>query len=303
MFKNCYTIFISPPKAGKTKQLSISKGTFYLLVFLLFLFIVGDGIAILKYCESTNLKKENTHLKTEKEKLEEVAQIVGELKKAETFIRDFLGLKKSGSGMGGLGLRGVDPNFIDTSSTISLNADTAFPCKAGEHKVSLTENALLLKRDLQELIDELNDRKSEWDTRPTIMPVKADEYWISSGFGWRKSPFTGLREFHRGLDISARRGTPIIAPADGIVITAGKDLHLGRFVKIKHNDKFTTLYGHMLEHKVEKGQEVKRGDLIGLMGNTGMSTGYHLHYEVRKDSVSINPRNHILNSNTMMAMR
>jgi len=200
-------------------------------------------------------------------------------------------------------LGGVDPNFIDTSSTISLNTDTMFPYKDGEQEVSLIENALLLKRDLQELIDKLNDRKSEWDTRPTIMPVQADAYWISSGFGWRKSPFTGLREFHRGLDISARRGTPIIAPADGIIITAGKDLHLGRFIKIKHNDKFTTLYGHMLEHKVEKGQEVKRGDLIGLMGNTGMSTGYHLHYEVRKDSVSINPRNHILNLSTMIAMR
>ena len=303
MFKNCYTIFISPPKAGKTKQFSISKGTFCLLIFLLFLFVIGDCIAILKYCESANLRKENTHLKTEKEKLEKVAQIVGELKKAESFIRNFLGLEKSGSSMGGLGLGGVDPNFIDTSSTISLNTDTMFPYKDGEQEVSLIENALLLKRDLQELIDELNDRKSEWDTRPTIMPVKADEYWISSGFGWRKSPFTGLREFHRGLDISTRRGTPIIAPADGIIITAGKDLHLGRFIKIKHNDKFTTLYGHMLEHKVEKGQEVKRGDLIGLMGNTGMSTGYHLHYEVRKDSVSINPRNHILNLSTMIAMR
>lgn len=303
MFKNCYTIFISPPKAGKTKQFSISKGTFCLLIFLLFLFVIGDCIAILKYCESTNLRKENTHLKTEKEKLEKVAQIVGELKKAESFIRNFLGLEKSGSSMGGLGLGGVDPNFIDTSSTISLNTDTMFPYKDGEQEVSLIENALLLKRDLQELRDELNDRKSEWDTRPTIMPVQADAYWISSGFGWRKSPFTGLREFHRGLDISARRGTPIIAPADGIIITAGKDLHLGRFIKIKHNDKFTTLYGHMLEHKVEKGQEVKRGDLIGLMGNTGMSTGYHLHYEVRKDSVSINPRNHILNLSTMIAMR
>lgn len=303
MFKNCYTIFISPPKAGKTKQFSISKKTFCLLIVLLFLFIIGDCIAILKYYESTNLKKENSHLKTEKERLEKVAQIVDELKKAESFIRNFLGLEKSGSSMGGLGLEGIDPNFIDASSTISLDADTTFPNKDGEHDGSLTENALLLKRDMQELIDELNDRKSEWATRPTVMPVKADEYWFSSGFGWRKSPFTGLREFHRGLDISARRGTPIIAPADGIVITAGKDLHLGRFIKIKHNDTFTTLYGHLLEHKVKEGQKVERGDLIGLMGNTGMSTGYHLHYEVRKDSVSVNPRNHILNSSTMMAMR
>jgi len=134
------------------------------------------------------------------------------------------------------------------------------------------------------------------------MPVKTDAYWISSGFGWRKSPFTGLREFHQGLDISSKRGTPIIAPADGKVISTGKALHIGKFIKIKHNDKFTTLYGHLLQFKVEKGQKVKRGDIIGLMGNTGMSTGYHLHYEVRKDNVSINPRNHILNFNTSSSM-
>ena len=303
MLKNYYTVFISPPNAGKTRQLSIRKRTLYFLIFLLFLFVIGDYIAILKYRESANLKKENTHLKTEKERLEKVAQIVDELKKAETFIRDFLGLQKSGSSMGGLGLGEIDPNFIDTSYTNPLDTDTTASYKNTDHEVPLIKEALFLKGDLQELIDELIDRKSEWDTRPTIMPVKADEYWISSGFGWRKSPFTGLREFHRGLDISARRGTPILAPADGTVISAGKDLHLGRFVKIKHNSKFTTLYGHMLQVDVKKEQDVKRGDIIGLMGNTGMSTGYHLHYEVRKDNVSINPRNHILNSSTMMAMR
>ena len=97
----------------------------------------------------------------------------------------------------------------------------------------------------------------------------------------------------------------IIAPADGTVITAGKDRYLGKFIKIKHDDKFTTLYGHLLQREVKKGQKVKRGDPIGLMGNTGLSTGYHLHYEVRKDKVHVNPRNYILNfntSNTMIAM-
>ncbi|MCK5256315.1 MAG: M23 family metallopeptidase, partial [Deltaproteobacteria bacterium] len=213
MIKNCYNIFITPPKTGKTKQFPIHKGTFYILIFLLFIFIIGDCIAILKYCESVKLKKENIHLKAEQEKLEKVAKVVDELKKAESFIRHFLGLEKSGSPAGGLGMGGVDPNFIDSSCTITLATDNKVSCEDSDYKVLPIEEALLLKRNLQELIDELIDRKGEWDTKPAIMPVKTDDYWISSGFGWRKSPFTGLREFHRGLDISARRGTPIIAPA------------------------------------------------------------------------------------------
>ena len=303
MIKNKYTIFISPPNAGKTRHFTFRKRTLYIIIFLFLLFIIGDYIAILKCRESVTLKNENTKLKAEKEELGKVAQVVDEIEKNESFIRDFLGLEKSGSNMGGLGLGGVDPNFIDTSYTIPLDIDSTVSHKNSEHKGSLVEKALLLKKDLQELIDELIDRKSECDTRPTIMPVKTDEYWISSGFGWRKGPFTGLREFHRGLDISARRGTPIIAAADGIVISAGKRYHIGKFIEIKHNDKYTTLYGHLLQHKVKKGQKVKRNDIIGLMGSTGMSTGYHLHYEVRKDSVSINPCNYILNSSAIMAMR
>ena len=302
MINNKYTIFISPPKSGKTKHFSFRKRTIYIIIFLLLLFIIGDYIAILKYRESATLKNENTKLKAEKEELGKVAQIVDEIEKNESFIRDFLGLEKSGSNMGGLGLGGVDPDFIGTSYTIPPDIDVTVSHKNSEYKGSLIEKALCLKKDLQELIDELIDRKSEWDTRPTIMPVKTHEYWISSGFGWRKSPFTGLREFHQGLDISSKRGTPIITPADGKVISIGKALHIGNFIKIKHNDKYTTLYGHLLQIKVKKEQKVKRGDLIGLMGNTGMSTGYHLHYEVRKDNVSINPHNHILNLNTSSSM-
>jgi len=159
---------------------------------------------------------------------------------------------------------------------------------------------------MEGIVDELIDRKSEWDTKPTLLPVEADEYWISSGFGWRKSPFTGRREFHSGLDISSRRGTPIIAPADGTVISVGKDRYLGKFIKIAHSDTLVTLYGHLLEHKVKKGEAVKRGAVIGLMGNTGLSTGHHLHYGVQVDKKSVNPNHYILNtaaSQTILAKR
>jgi murein DD-endopeptidase MepM/ murein hydrolase activator NlpD len=309
MLKNYYTVFVTPPKTGRTKQFHFRKKTFYVLILLLTLFIIGDYIAIVTYRENANLKKEIAQIKGEKEELEKVTKVVDKMKKDESFIRDFLGLEKSGSSMGGPGTGGTggaDPELIDSSYTISPDVDTPVSHNEREANGSLLTTAFLLKKNWKEIRNELLDRKSEWDTKPTIMPLQADEYWISSGFGWRKGPFTGLREFHRGLDISAKRGTPILAPADGVVISAGKDRHIGRFIKIRHTEKITTLFGHMLALKVKKGDEVTRGTVIGLMGNSGRSTGYHVHYEVRKDDVSDNPHNHILNShisNTLVAMR
>jgi len=303
--KNHYTILISPPKAGRTKHFSLSKRFFYFSLIFLLILIIGNYIAVFKYQESTQLSKENTKLKAEKEEMEKVIQIIDQIKKEETFIRNFLGLEKSGTNMGGEGLEKVDPPYIDTSSTPPLATDISLT-SSDESEVSPIARARGLKKDLQELIDELIDRKSEWNTKPTILPVASTEYFITSGFGWRNSPFTGLREFHRGLDISAKRGTPVIAPADGTVKECEKDLHLGKFIRINHDNKLATLYGHLLQQNVKVGQNVKRGDLIGLVGNSGMSTGYHLHYEVCKDSVSINPYQHILNlntSSTMMAMQ
>ncbi|MDY6844750.1 MAG: M23 family metallopeptidase, partial [Thermodesulfobacteriota bacterium] len=163
-----------------------------------------------------------------------------------------------------------------------------------------------LEDDLQELLDVLDEQKEKWNTLPSVLPVKTDNYWFSSGFGWRKSPFTGLRHFHSGLDISAKRGTPIIATADGIVSSVKHEGPLGKTVRIRHNAQYSTVYGHMLKYAVKRGKSVKRGQIIGYVGNTGRSTGYHVHYEVKKNRKSINPFNYILNtkkSGTLIASK
>ena len=306
MLKNYYTIFISSPQAGKSRQISCHKSMFYIALFFLLLFLVGDGIAIYKYFESAYLQKENSTLKTENEKLEGLSSIVDEIEKKESFIRDFLGLEKSSSSMGGLGQGGTDSYFTDRSLSFPRDLTTLVTPQSFQHNQSPKAKALCLKKNLEGIVDELIDRKSEWDTKPTLLPVETDEYWISSGYGWRKSPFTGRREFHSGLDIASRRGTPVIAPADGKVISIGKDRYLGKFLKISHRDNLITLYGHLLEHKVKKGEKVKRGTVIALMGNTGLSTGHHLHYGVQVDKKSVNPNHYILNtpaSQTVLAKR
>ncbi len=148
------------------------------------------------------------------------------------------------------------------------------------------------ERSIQrELAKFLQERRSVLASTPSIWPVHG---WVTSGFGYRISPFTGKRQFHAGLDISTRPGTPIVAPADGVVTFAGREGGYGKMVVINHGHGLVTRYGHLKSFKVKQGQKVKRGQVIGAVGNTGRSSGPHLHYEVLMSGVPTNPRYYIL---------
>ena len=110
-----------------------------------------------------------------------------------------------------------------------------------------------------------------------------------SSFGSRTDPFSGEGAIHTGVDLSAPEGTPVHAAADGIVVSAEWSGGYGRLVRIDHGDGLQTYYGHLSQFEVVAGQEIRRGDLIGLSGGTGRSTGPHLHYEVRMDGTPVNP--------------
>ena len=125
---------------------------------------------------------------------------------------------------------------------------------------------------------------------PSIRPVALNEKTrLVSGFGRRFHPILKKYRPHQGLDFSADPGTPIYASGDGSIKTAGRLGTLGNAVVIDHGYGYRTRYGHMLEVAVKKGQTVKRGDLIGYVGNTGLSRGPHLHYEVWKDDIAVDP--------------
>ena len=124
-------------------------------------------------------------------------------------------------------------------------------------------------------------------------------YWYSSGFGWRSHPITKTRQFHRGLDISAQRGTPVLAAAHGVVSRVTRDRYLGRMIRIKHEARqMETVYGHLNKYAngIRVGKAVKRGEVIAYVGNSGVSTGPHLHYGVyhAKKRSWKNPKNYIL---------
>ncbi|SHJ93929.1 M23 family metallopeptidase [Pseudozobellia thermophila] len=128
---------------------------------------------------------------------------------------------------------------------------------------------------------------------PAIQPVKNEDLKrMASGYGWRSDPFTKARKMHRGMDFSAPKGTPVYATGNGKVIRADNGSSgYGKHIRIDHGYGYKTLYGHLSKYNVKKGQSVKRGDLIGFVGNTGRSEAPHLHYEVWKDGERINPIN------------
>jgi murein DD-endopeptidase MepM/ murein hydrolase activator NlpD len=116
---------------------------------------------------------------------------------------------------------------------------------------------------------------------------------VTSGYGYRISPFTGRRSFHAGLDIASKFGTPIVAPARGRVVFVGRKGPLGKSLVIDHGFGLRTSYGHVADFDVERGQKIERGQRIASVGSTGRSTGPHLHYTVEVKGKSVNPHNYI----------
>lgn len=142
------------------------------------------------------------------------------------------------------------------------------------------------QKNLRFLWGYFEGKNSVIEGTPELKPVPGA---ILSGFGYRIGPFTGREEFHQGVDIPAPRGTKIKAPADGVVIFVGRRGGYGKLLVIDHGNNYKTVYGHLHAFDVEVGDRVRKGDYIGEVGNTGRSTGAHLHYEVKLNDVAVNP--------------
>ena len=174
---------------------------------------------------------------------------------------------------------------LDRSATESLQQHVKQEITWLENQLTVQEGAV------QTLLAEAQKRKARWNSTPSIWPVKG---WVTSGFGPRISPFTGRPALHDGLDIGASPDTSVHAPADGRVTAVGFHSKLGNIVRLDHGYGIQTFYGHLHKYLVKNGQRVKRGDVIALVGSSGLSTGPHLHYTVKVKGRPINPRQYIL---------
>lgn len=155
----------------------------------------------------------------------------------------------------------------------------------------LSEFALSLEARSNEVYELGQDKLSYWASTPSIWPVKG---WVTSDFGLRISPLSGASKFHEGLDIAAPYGSPIYAPSDGITSFTGYRGGYGYALVLDHGYGVSTLYGHTSTILVKEGQKINRGELIAMVGNSGASTGPHLHYEVHVDGIPTDPMKFLL---------
>lgn len=216
---------------------------------------------------------------------------ITKLGQLENQVRLIADIDKSGRSSGLLGIGGVSK--IDLDQEIPLDAHHNALIREMHHQVKQIKSvADKEKLDFNDLIDKLTKKKNLLASSPSIKPVSGI---ITSPFGYRKSPFTGRRTFHSGLDISNRMGTKIVSTAAGKVVFAGRKTGYGKVVIIDHGYGKATKYAHLRKILVHKNQQVKRGEAIATLGNTGRTTGPHLHYEVLVNGTPVNPSKYIFN--------
>ena len=300
MDKDYFNILIFGQKTSKTRNLRVHKKTFkvglYLLAFcvLLTIFFFCDYIQVRKKSfELAQLRYETEEQRTKihffSSKIEDLEKQLARLKDFDKKIRIIANLEKGQETTSFVGMGGPSPS--DVREKLRAERDEAGLVQQMRTDVErLKSEAMSREESLSELEKLLQSKREMLTHTPSIWPVHG---WVTSGFGFRTDPFTGLAQMHEGLDISNREGTPVIASADGIVSATGKDFTYGNVVVISHGFGIISRYNHLSKILVGAGRKVKRGDIIAEVGTTGRSTGPHLHYEIRVNGIPINPRRYI----------
>ncbi len=277
-----YTVIIVPDASSALRKFKFSaRFLSYALITLAAFVLVSLGTVIHYARHVRAVESENAQLKanlaqsqvlTEKltRKITALSQLSTRLKAMAGFPLSAMKRHPNKLGMGGVTVGGnenpPDPQTLEW----------------------LEKRAEKIEKNLTQLHSYYQDQNAI----PSIVPTQG---LISSTFGARRNPFTGLPDFHEGMDISGDIGTPVLATADGTVSFAGEKGNSGRAVEIEHSFDFSSFYGHLYKTTVKPGEKVKRGQIIGLMGNSGNSTGPHLHYEVHVHGQPVNPKPYILN--------
>ncbi len=208
-----------------------------------------------------------------------------ELSLFERNIRDISGVEHFSGRLSLFGIGGEFPEGIDPEEIVWQQPDNLVQVIDGRIS-KLNDAAARRSQSLQALYEILKTQQEVLAVTPSIEPV--EEGWISSCFGYRESPFTGHREYHTGVDIAIRHGSPVRATANGVIQFSGTRGNLGKLVEIDHGYGIVSRYGHLSTLLVTEKQEISKGDIIAETGNTGRSTGPHLHYEVRFNGIPMN---------------
>lgn len=283
-------LWISEDNTGRVKHLYFNPVLFKVLIFLLMI-----CVGALPFLESGLLSLADRVVDLEKTKLDLQAEVraLGFLKKTlaqmeekDKVLRAHFGMEALDS-LSIMAFGGGDLNHPLVRG--ALAATESRGKGLGQRLKRVGDNARVLGRlRMEQDLARLHT--------PSILPVSGESVRITSAFGWRQNPFTERREFHSGIDIMGSSGTRIMAPASGVVARNGYDDWLGNYLVIQHTSTIKTIYGHLEKATVSEGARVERGQRIGLMGNTGMSTSRHLHYTVISGVRAVDPMQYVLDA-------
>ena len=281
MKRKSYTILLLSPDSDRFRRIRVSSPLLWtagavvvglLLVALAvppILSLLGDHVAARERLES-----ENRSLRGRESEFEhDLGLIASQLNSFEAQTQ------RLGEELGVEGLPSSQP-------AVGGDSDVDDVSGIDQELGALRTRAVDLDQSLAELDRVFQERIRLLQSTPSIVPV---EGWFSHGFGWRNDPWTGSREFHKGIDIVADLGVDVTASAEGVVTHAGRNGGYGKTVDISHGFGYVTRYAHLSEILVRPGQRLRRGQILGRVGSTGRSTGPHLHYEVFRDSRRVNP--------------
>ena len=300
MPNNFYTFLIIPKKKSSAKKITLSsrllKGVafFTIIITLASLYIYYDYLKMKRDVIELNslrsqTKEQRVQIEGLVEKVNNFAMKMEELDQLDKNVRILANIEDNRYKGQMLGRGGS----INEETRIRSGGETEHKmivAKIHQNVDQMTKDVSEQKNSFNDLLRYLKVQKSIIAATPSIWPVQG---WVTSEFGYRSSPFSGVGEFHKGIDIAARIGLQIVTPADGVVTDASYDREMGNFVKIDHGHGMTTWYGHLMNSNVTKGSTVERGDVIGYVGNTGRSTGSHLHFTVLLNGVFVDPRKYL----------
>lgn len=308
-----FTLMIVPEAHAQVRRVQIPKKAIYLGVLVVVALLGGLGSLLVHYAyivgqvfDARIMRDENGRLKDRiavlQAKVDDVDQRLMQLKVFDEKLRAMTDLHDEERGLAMGPLKSNPQGGADLPSDID---PFAVPLAGDDPAVDQLRDALLDSRlvglaheanrelqSLSDLVDYFSVREVMLKSTPSIAPTRG---LLTSGFGSREDPFTSDHSMHSGLDIAAREGSEVVAPASGMVIFAGERAAYGNCIVIDHQrGDITTLYGHLSAMLVKPGDKVQRGQHIGKVGTTGRSTGPHLHYEVRINGVPVNPRRFIV---------
>ena len=293
MATGSYTVLVLSDAAAAPRKLHISKRVAAALASVFSLVCIGFSFFVYEYVNLNVRMLELKHLRREagaqSAMAEKIRQLEGEISKVRELdqrVRVAIGLDKAEVSSAVLAQGGADSETRNAlRDAMAQRAGRLMDWVMGD-LTTLAQEIASREQSLRELQTHLDKKTAVLAATPTILPTKG---LVTAGFGYRKSPFTGKREFHEGMDIAALPGTPVVATADGIVRFAGPAASYGNVVFIDHGHGFATAYGHNSTIRVHARQRVRRGEVIAYVGNTGRTTGPHVHYEVHLDGVASNP--------------